>query len=113
MEREISGGSATALGFKSYSASNAVAIGTYAMAEENAVAIGSNVSAAKNTVVISNINITELLNRVEKLEETIVKQQETIDALWYHPGMPGYEEAKEKFSKNYTFSKYNYHTNTL
>ena len=74
--------------------SNSIVIGTNVIGNDNSIAIGNT----QNQVTIGTINVTSLLERVDSLEKLINKlekvvkdQQETIEALWYHPGMPGYQ----------------------
>lgn len=61
----------------------------------------------KGPVTISDINIRELVAKVEELQtrvdalqELTKEQSELITAMWYYPGMPGANEAKEQFKEN-------------
>lgn len=61
----------------------------------------------KGPVSISDINlrklvakVEELQTRVEALQELTKEQSELITLMWYHPGMPGANEALEKFKAN-------------
>jgi|JI10StandDraft_1071094.scaffolds.fasta_scaffold35943_10 hypothetical protein len=61
----------------------------------------------KGPVTISDINLRELVAKVEELQtrvdalqELTKEQSELITAMWYYPGMPGANEAKEQFKEN-------------
>lgn len=66
--------------------------------EIDAVEIGRN--HWKGPVNISNIDLRKLVERVETLESLVEQQSELINAMWYHPGMPGADEIEEKFRAN-------------
>ena len=98
-----------------YVVSNCIAIGTAVTTESgNCIATGYN-SVAKenyedtqigcrdftdNEIWLSNIDIRELVSRVEQLEGIIEKQSDLINKLWYAPGMPGYEEGKDMWDND-------------
>lgn len=54
----------------------------------------------KGSVMIGDIDLRKLVDRVETLESLVEKQSELINAMWYHPGMPGADEIEEKFNAN-------------
>jgi hypothetical protein len=79
-----------------------IAIGQNSKAGKNAAAFGENVKAEDNHLVIGKWDLTDVAEtnvseRLNKLEELVEKQQELLNALWYHPGMPGALEAEQSF----------------
>jgi len=46
-----------------------------------------------NCIDIGPIDLIQLQNKVKELETIVNKQKELIEALWYRPGMPGYDQA--------------------
>lgn len=88
------------IGFESVAQLGGVAIGNNAHAGVNAVALGTNSKAPDGHVVILNIDFTNIASRLEQLENIIAEQQEMIQALWYHPGMPGAVDAASSFAIN-------------
>ena len=79
---------------------NGIAIGQYAKAGKHAAAFGSNVDAPDHNLVIGKWNLTDVGERLNALEELVEKQRELLEALWYHPGMPGALEAEKSFNQN-------------
>lgn len=75
-----------------------IAIGEGARAGKNAVAIGHGVEAPDGRFVVLNQDLTDVNSRLEALEKTVAAQQKIIEALWYHPGMPGAEGAEASFT---------------
>jgi hypothetical protein len=47
-------------------------------------------------VFLADINVRALVKRVDELEKIAAKQADLINALWYHPGMPGHTESIER-----------------
>lgn len=88
--------------------SSAVATGTYCVSMGSGVAIGNSYGwTPKGDTIIGEINLTKLKCQVEKLEEQlqraeqlIEKQNDMLLKLWYHPNMPGYDEASDNFNKH-------------
>jgi hypothetical protein len=91
---------------------NTIAIGQHAKTfASSCIAIGLEAnSTIKNDVTYYGINLTELKKKVDTIEKlestieelqlTIAKQNEMLISLWYYPGMPGANEAKEQFEKD-------------
>jgi hypothetical protein len=79
---------------------NATAIGVSAVALEGGIAIGNGVVAGPNELVIGVWRITKLFERIDELERRVVEQDEMLKALWFHPGMPGYEEGRSAFEEH-------------
>lgn len=85
---------------------DSVALGRGARAGTNAVAIG-NCTAPDGRFVVLGEDYTDVNKRLKKLEwmvkeqtKLIEEQQEMLNAVWYHPGMPGFGEAKEQWKKD-------------
>lgn len=74
-----------------------VAVGCRARAGKRACAIGTDVVAGDDEIVIGKCNFTRMMERLDALEQRVAEQDELIEAIWYHPGMPGFTEAKETF----------------
>lgn len=76
-------------------ADECIAIGQNAIAQNKAdIQIGSK-EITENQIWINNVNIREMQSRIDQLEEIVEKQNKLIEAMWYAPGMPGYQEGKE------------------
>lgn len=92
---------AQSFGHQSYS----VALGQQTGYE--CVAIGNKRNEINKDVSVGGINISEIQTKVksletiiEELQEIVKKQNEMLISLWYYPGMPGANEAKEQFDKD-------------
>ena len=98
----MSNDSGITIGYSSSSISNAITIGYNATALGNrGIAIGHKaISKNDDQVIIGNIDLNELEKRVSQLEQIVKDQEEIINALWYHPGMPGSIEAKDDYNDN-------------
>ena len=77
-----------------------IAIGCNAKAGKHAAAFGDSVIAPDNHLVIGKWDLTDVAERLNALEELVEKQHELLNALWYHPGMPGAIEAEDSFKRN-------------
>jgi hypothetical protein len=44
-------------------------------------------------IQLANVDVRALVKRVDELEKIVAEQTELINALWYHPGMPGHTES--------------------
>lgn len=84
-----------------------ICIGYGADAQDGAIAIGTNTKAKKAEIIIGDINLRELQARLEQLEELAEKQNRIIEKqndfiwkIWYHPGMPGAQEAEAQFDED-------------
>ena len=106
----------------------AIAIGTYSTASvTNSIAIGLSATATAGTtadiwytpptydviigiqdaektkngkIMLSDVNVRELVAEVQSLRETVEKQAELIETLWYHPNGPGAQEAHNMFERD-------------
>lgn len=87
---------------------NSISIGELVSRPKHQVAMGYNASPegdygiqigtpdiTDNNIFISNLDIRKMDKRIQELEDIVEKQNEMIEALWYAPGMPGYQEGKE------------------
>jgi len=99
--------SAIAIGFGADADAEGVAIGQNARAGKRAVALGANVVAPDDRLIILRWDLTDVGARLDQLEQMvsaqqkiIADQQEMLEALWYHPGMPGAVEAESSFVVN-------------
>lgn len=87
-------------------ADECIAIGQNAIAQNKAdIQIGSK-EITENQIWINNVNIREMQSRIDQLEEIVEKQNKLIEAMWYAPGMPGYQEGKEMWDTD-TFRNVN------
>jgi hypothetical protein len=79
---------------------NCIAIGANIKTEKpNEIQIGSR-DMTDNDIYLSNVNIREMQSRIEQLEEIVEKQNKLIEAMWYAPGMPGYDEGKQMWAND-------------
>jgi YadA head domain repeat (2 copies) len=81
---------------------NCVAIGLNAISSgKRSIAIGYQANATEDDqIMLGDVNIREMRNEIEDLKAIVKEQQEMLIALWHHPGMPGYQEAKDQY-ENY------------
>jgi hypothetical protein len=62
--------------------------------EHSQITISSSESG-RGRVLIGDVDI---VYEISRLQEQIKEQQKLIDALWYAPGMPGYQERLANFN---------------
>ena len=100
------GTQATALG--GYS----IALGNYAHTNHG-IGIGSHYDTPRD-VTYYEINLTKLQEKVVSLDKQLesatklieeqqtmlMEQRKMLDAIWYHPSMPGYQEAANDYNKH-------------
>lgn len=124
MEIEIVRGAGITIGemYPGVRSLNTIAIGQNANAiGDNSIAIGTSCSATEDheihigtdsstKVIIGRYNVAEMFETIAELRQEVTelknlveRQAEIIDALWYHPGMPGANAAKESY--HYTLAR--------
>lgn len=79
---------------------NGISIGHGADAKNNAIAIGNGVISNNDEIKIGKWDLNKIGESIIQLEKAVEKLKEKVDLLWYHPGMPGYEEARLSFARN-------------
>lgn len=85
------------IGYRTPFKSESILLGPGTVAKNDYdVVIGAPTS--EGDIFLRDIDIRKLSDRVRHLEELVEKQHEIIETLWYHPGGPGYEEAKEQWN---------------
>jgi hypothetical protein len=91
-----------------------VAIGNHATSHTNyGIGIGSHYDTPRD-VTYYDINLTKLQEMVLSLDKQLEsasklieeqqmmlkEQRKMIDTIWYHPSMPGYQEAADNYDKH-------------
>lgn len=63
------------------------------------VCIGSE-KFTDGSIKLCDVDIRKLVKEVQELKQIVSDRQRMIEALWYAPGMPGYNEGKDDWDKN-------------
>jgi hypothetical protein len=58
------------------------------------------ISTEDDQIILGDVNIREMKNEIEDLKDIVKEQQEMLITLWHHPGMPGYQEAKDQYESD-------------